>query len=194
MARKMAFLVEAKERQDSLIALCTYFTLGRGCEVFQLLVGDIQIKEDHLVVDLDRNKGGVTTLPYRVQGGRTNVVELYKKHLELLKESYGEAFGKEVRLWHGFITSKQRFKRAPIGRNYIADLAKKIADYLELPQDGGIVFSGHSFRRTAATQMVNSGATELDLTVESGIVQQIQRLLVDILPSQLLLNNEEPLC
>ena len=59
------------------------------------------------------------------------------------------------------VYKKGKCSRNVIGKNKISDVPKSIASYLNL--DDVELYTGHSFRRTEATLLSNSGANLVDV-------------------------------
>ncbi|EEZ99467.2 hypothetical protein TcasGA2_TC000033 [Tribolium castaneum] len=74
---------------------------------------------------------------------------------------------------------KQKCTVQPVGINTISKFPENIARFLCLPNPEE--YTGHSFRRSSATLLADSGA---DLAVEKMIYQRISPLIEDILPSE----------
>lgn len=81
-------------------------------------------------------------------------------YLDCLDDDNGRFFRKFIPANKGDKTVG-KYVKSPMGKNMIAKIPSEIATYLKLPN--AATFTGHSFRRTAATLFANAGATSVDL-------------------------------
>jgi hypothetical protein len=81
-------------------------------------------------------------------------VKVIRKYISLVPES--SRSGRFIRMFRS-----GKIIKTPVGKNTLGLIPRKIAEFLKLddPQE----YTGHSFRRTSATILANSGATHLDL-------------------------------
>ena len=59
-----------------------------------------------------------------------------------------------IRLWWKWNKNRENFAAQHLGKNYLAKPAKKIACFLQKPEEN---YASHSFRRSGATAMVEGG-------------------------------------
>jgi hypothetical protein len=128
-----------------------------------LTMKDIQVSDgilDDITITLRRKKAGVTSKEYLVTCGNSFPLrQVWLQHVEQLKVTYGAEFGPNTRIWNRYEPKLRRFQQRPIGKNHISICATEIAKFNCLVGN----YSSHSFRRSAATSLANSGGTELEL-------------------------------
>ena len=98
---------------------------------------------------------------YIVEGtGFFDLVAAWKSHKELMENSLGDRFGPETRVFNLFDPRTNSFQNRALGKNHVAGTAKAIAVACGLDPEN---YSGHSFRRSAASELANSGGSTLEL-------------------------------
>ncbi|XP_063910472.1 uncharacterized protein LOC135127784 isoform X2 [Zophobas morio] len=116
----------------------------RSDELFKMKTADVDLQEHRAIVVIPR------TQSYQPRSFLvTNIkwVEILKWYVRLRKSVEGDRFFLQLR--HGKLTKQ------PYGHNSIAQFPKKIATYLQLSNVN--TYTGHCFRRTAATLRTNGG-------------------------------------
>lgn len=134
------------------------FGVQGGCqkqELCDITLKNIRDKDDMLVVNIPETKTGTAKsfiVPEEFYG-------FYKKYLILrLKDVDTDRFF--LRYDNG------RCVKQVIGINKFGDMPKLIATYLQLENPGS--YTGHTFRRTSATVLVDAGADLLTLKRHGG--------------------------
>ncbi|KAK4886064.1 hypothetical protein RN001_002335 [Aquatica leii] len=122
----------------------------RSDELFKMKTGDIDLQQHRAIIVLPNTK---TYQPRSFVVANTEWVEILKCYIDLRKNVEGDRFFLQLR--HGKLTKQ------PYGHNSIAQLPKKIASYLQLNNVN--TYTGHCFRRTSATLLVNSGGDIINL-------------------------------
>ena len=160
-ARPIDESLKLKENQETMIALFAFYSLGRKSEIMNLTVGDTILlpSENRILVDISRKKTGGEQ-KYYVPGGDFDLKSAFEAHLEALEKSYmTDFFDPSTRLWNRFDVPSGKFQQRPIGKNHVSNVAQEIANFNQIPGD----FSSHSFRRSAATAIAESGGSDTDL-------------------------------
>ncbi|CAD6203296.1 GSCOCG00009745001-RA-CDS, partial [Cotesia congregata] len=117
--------------------ILTFRVLGalRTSEICNLNIQDIEDTGSQMIVTINDNKN------------------CYPRNFVIGKEYYGHV-KKYISLRPNDFDSRR--KRQIIGKNKISEVPRKVAEYLELEHPEA--YTGHCFRRTAATLLANSGA------------------------------------
>ncbi|KAL7306260.1 hypothetical protein TKK_0001694 [Trichogramma kaykai] len=116
----------------------------RRLEFINLLKKEVKEYDDVMVIDINNTKNDVLR-SFTINGP---LMDICKKYINLrpITCSTDRFF---IRYGKGFCYNQ------PIGINTFASMPKVIANYLQLPNSGE--FTGHSFRRTSATLLVDAG-------------------------------------
>ncbi|XP_031335256.1 uncharacterized protein LOC116165099 [Photinus pyralis] len=130
-------------------------------ELIKLTLHDIQDNGDILVVKIPDSKTKMQrrfVITNETISG-TSVHGIYRKYVSLrsVKTEHTRFFVNYV---------KGKCTTQVIGKNTIAKIPYKIAKYLELPDAEG--YTGHSFRRTSASLLVDAGGDLLSLKRHGG--------------------------
>ena len=97
---------------------------------------------------------------------------------------------KSGRFFRNYNVKAKRFTCQPMGRNMIASIPKFIANYLNL--ENPEQYTGHCFRRSAATVLADSGASMSTMkrqfrwrssTVAEGYISQSKKYKMDVAKS-----------
>lgn len=138
-----------------VIVLLSLFGALRRSEVCDLTIDQVQIYEDHALINIHSRKQESHRsfiLPQKSQFS-VSPFELLKKWLEMRKEKSKD------RLF--LSTNKHGLTNNPIGINKIGTYPSEVAEYLGLEEPKK--FTGHCWRRCAATWAVEEGADLLQL-------------------------------
>lgn len=144
------FLNDAPDETFLLIKVVLVFALNGACrrgELCNLTVEDIEDTGSMLVVTLHDTKTKKKRM-FAV-GSECNGYEIYKKYLQLRPKGV-----KHNRFFLFYLNGKCTVQ--PVGIHSFAKMPQKIAEYLKLPD--AVSYTGHSFRRTSATFLADSGA------------------------------------
>ncbi|XP_031340500.1 uncharacterized protein LOC116168690 [Photinus pyralis] len=130
-------------------------------ELIKLTLHDIQDNGDILVVKIpdSKTKMQITFVITNETINGTSVHGIYRKYVSLRS-----AKTEHTRFFVNYIKGKCTIQ--VIGKNTIAKIPYKIAKYLELPDAEG--YTGHSFRRTSASLLVDAGGDLLSLKRHGG--------------------------
>jgi len=118
--------------------------------MFKMKFSDISILENKISVVIPDSK---TRIQRAFVITDVEWIDIIKQYINLRNGIESDRLFLQIR--HGKITKQ------PFGHNSLAQFPKKIANYLEL--NDSATFTGHCFRRTAATLLSNSGADILQL-------------------------------
>ena len=116
----------------------------RSDELFKMKTADVDLQEHRAIVVIP------STETYQTRSFLvTNIkwVEIVRRYVDLRKDVEGDRFF--VQLRYGKLTKQ------PYGQNSISQIPKKIATYLQLSNVN--TYTGHCFRRTAATLRAHGG-------------------------------------
>lgn len=117
----------------------------RRIEYTKLLVTDIKETEDWLLVQINETKNKVPR-SFTITGGLYDICKLYM-----------QARPQPCLLDRFFLKySNGKCINQAIGINKFGSMPKEVAEYLNLPN--AETYTGHSFRRTSATLLVDAGA------------------------------------
>ena len=134
---------------DKLISQIGYFGLLRSGEIRKLQFEMFQLKEDSVWIYYDKVQKTTKDL-HRFILPRIDEYKLYMSYFEDPKGHFFRTYRKTLK----------RFIVTPMGKNTIASAAKRIAKFLNLDPNG---YGGHTWRRTGATELANSGASTIEL-------------------------------
>lgn len=144
-----------KNAPDDMLPIKVALIIGvsgacRSDELYKMKLTDVNIVENKVHIEIPTSK----TYQSRVFiVSNEEWVTLIKTYVALRLDVLNENFFLQLRF--GKIT------RQPFGHNSISQFPKKIAVFLKLPHCE--TYTGHCFRRTAATLLVNSGGDILQL-------------------------------
>lgn len=134
----------------------------RGDELTKMKVDDIQEHESVLlctIPDSKTRKQRVFVVNKSSDGDDPNLIGMYKKYAALRSPKT-----EHRRL---FVTYKGgKCSVQPVGKNTISKIPCMIAKYLQLPNPEA--YTGHCFRRTSATLLVDAGGDTLSLKRHGG--------------------------
>ena len=122
----------------------------RSDELMKMKIPDINFLKEKVSIDIPDTK---THKSRSFLITDASWIKILQEYLNLRKNIENNRFLMQYR--YGKLTNQ------PFGHNSISQFPKKIATFLKLPQPER--FTGHSFRRTAATLLVNSGGDVLQL-------------------------------
>ncbi|XP_031348032.1 uncharacterized protein LOC116174282 [Photinus pyralis] len=146
------FLTSACDEQYLLMKVVAIFGLFGACrriEFYNLCVSDVQEEGAVFVVNLKDTKTHQPRTFTILNDDNMNYTELIKKYINLRP--------KHVKIEKFFLFyGAGKCTCNPIGINTFGQIPRKIAKYLNLPNADQ--FTGHSFRRTSATILADSGA------------------------------------
>ncbi|KAB0801957.1 hypothetical protein PPYR_04143 [Photinus pyralis] len=132
-----------------VVAIFGLFGACRRIEFYNLRVSDVQEEGAVFVVNLKDTKTHRPRTFTILNDDSMNYTELIKKYINLRP--------KHVKIEKFFLFyGAGKCTCNPIGINTFGQIPRKIAKYLNLPNADQ--FTGHSFRRTSATILADSGA------------------------------------
>lgn len=128
----------------------------RRDELTNMIIDDIQFKNDVIMVDVQKTK---TYVPRQFIITQRLWIDLVKKYYHLRPSC---------------VTHRRFFLQyrnglclnIPIGINTIGKVPKSIATYLKLPEPE--LFTGHCFRRSSVTHLANSGGDLITIKRHGG--------------------------
>jgi integrase len=171
------FLVEAPDDYWLLYKVITIFGIFGACrcdELPSLTVKDVENVEKYIIVTL-RNTKNLTTRRFTItdEGCSFQPCVLYRKYAALRPRQ-----ADQLRF---FLTYRNgKCISLNVGQHTIGGVPKKIATYLGLQEPE--LYTGHSFRRSAATMVVDAGGDILTLNVrEDGKVVELRKVMWMIL-------------
>ena len=157
--------------QEKLIAVISFYLLGRSEEIAKLRTEDIfliDVDNGVIGINLPRcSKTPVITHGFVHSIGTFNVAEALKTHI---RNRPLTAPSDDTRIWWQANAPRSKLTAQHMGKRNISKVAKKIASYLEKCVDR---FGSHSFRRSGATNLANAGASLEDIMVAGGICKII---------------------
>jgi integrase len=127
----------------------------RSDELCNMLVADVNIKDDMIVINIPTSKNGSSRKFVMME---VLWIEIVKKYLKM----------RPTPDMPRLFISKRNGKATTqnIGHNTIGEMPKKIAIYLNLPNPRS--YTGHCFRRTSATILASRGGNTLQLKQHGG--------------------------
>jgi integrase len=153
-------LTNNADLQDCAMTVVAFFGCLRGCELVNLEVSNLEEIADGIMIKVVRFK---TTnnecrflVPTVIQGSAISPAKILLNYLQVVKPWLTDK--KQTRLWPRPIASGfcVQFR----GKHHVAQVAKKIAVFLNLDPEK---YSGHSFRRSAATAAADAGISMINL-------------------------------
>jgi integrase len=157
------FLVEAPDDYWLLYKVITIFGIFGACrcdELLSLTVKDVEDVENYIIVTL-RNTKNLTTRRFTITDEVCSFqpCALYRKYAALRSRQAGQL--------RFFLTYRNgKCISLNVGQHTIGGVPKKIATYLGLQEPE--LYTGHSFRRSAATMVVDAGGDILTLKRAGG--------------------------
>lgn len=130
-------------------------------ELIKMCVSDIEDKGDVIIVkipDSKTSKQRLFVITNETMGG-VNVLETYREYVALRPEKTCHS-----RFFVNYF--KGRCTTQVVGKNTMAKIPCKIAEYLGL--EDAKTYTGHSFRRTSASLLVDAGGDILSLKRHGG--------------------------
>lgn len=130
-------------------------------ELYQMKIQDIQDSGSFIRVHIPNTKTNIerTFIITNVDNGTINYLEYYRKYLKLRPEN-AKSSNFFLAMRNGKVTNQV------VGRNTIGSWPSKIAKCLNLPDPH--LYTGHGFRRSSATLLVNKGVDILGLKRHGG--------------------------
>ena len=122
----------------------------RSDELFKMNKKDVDVQEEKVIVFIPHTK---TYQPRSFIIIEKDWMRIIKEYIQLTSKVENERFFLQVR--------QGKATKQPYGHNSIAQFPKKIATYLNLNNVN--TYTGHCFRRTAATLVADNGADILDV-------------------------------
>lgn len=154
MDNLIKFFSDAPDDTFLLIKVALIFALHGACrrgELYKLNVEDIEDTGSILVItlhDTKTKKKRIFTVTSDELNG-INGIELFRKYFSMRPN--------HVNHRKFFVYYKSgKCTVQPVGINSFANMPKKIAEYLQLPNSSS--YTGHCLRRTSATLLADSGA------------------------------------
>ncbi|XP_073956428.1 uncharacterized protein [Choristoneura fumiferana] len=152
------FIKEAPDNQYLATKVALIFGITGACrrqELNNITTKDIENHGEMLLVKIPNTKNKIPR-SFTIHGPFYEIVKKY--------ESLRSTKGKSDRFFQNFQNGKCTSQ--PIGVNKFGSMPREIAKFLGLPQADA--YTGHSFRRTSATLLANSGADILTLKRHGG--------------------------
>jgi len=156
------FLTEAPDNTYLLKKVILILGIAGACrrdELVKMTVDDIEDKQSILIVTIPDSKT-YTSRTFTVTNTATiDYLSIYRKYVSLrpINCTIRRLF---LHYWHGICHNRV------VGMNYIAKVPKDIAQYLGLSEP--CKYTGHCFRRTSATLLVNGGGDITQLKKHGG--------------------------
>ncbi|XP_071562162.1 uncharacterized protein [Temnothorax nylanderi] len=153
------FLNKASDQQYLDTKVAMIFGLCGACrreELTQITINDIEDKGSILLVKIPKTKN---YKPRSFVISDENFYNFYKKYTALRPKNI-QTSRFFLNYYNGQCTKQ------PIGINKFGRMPQTIASYLKLPQPE--LYTGHTFRRTSATLLVDSGADLITLKRHGG--------------------------
>jgi integrase len=148
------------DRQDRAMALVAFFGCLRGCELVCIELSQLDFMRDGVMVTITRfkttNKPMRFLIPTTLPELAISPATILREYIDAVKPWLEQH--KLVRIWPR--PTSNSFMTQFRGKNYIATIAKKIAVFLKLDPTS---YTGHSFRRSAATAAADSGISLINL-------------------------------
>lgn len=122
----------------------------RSDELFKMKKEDIDILQNRISITIPTSK---TYMSRSFSITDANWISIMKSYMNMNMDNKNEKLFYQVR--------SGKMTKQPVGHNTLAQFPKKIAGYLNLKSENE--FTGHCFRRTAATLFANNGGDVLQL-------------------------------
>lgn len=142
------------DQQKTLIAICSFFGLARSVETMNLVRENFVFvgESDGFFIDLKRCEKNPKVSRSKVpQIENCNVRSLMESHLAAIPVVSGDS-----RVWWKWSPKTSTFQAQHLGKKIVAEIAKEIAHFHDFNPDE---FGSHSFRRSGATSLANSGGS-----------------------------------
>jgi integrase len=153
-------MLSLEDQQDQAMALIAFFGCLRGCELSNIEIGHLDDLKDGIMVSVIRfkttNKPMRFLVPSSLPELEVSPVAILTKYINLVKPWL--EMKKLTRLWPR--PNKNVFTSQFRGKNHVGQVAKKIARFLKLAPES---YTGHSFRRSAATAAADAGISLINL-------------------------------
>ena len=156
------FLTEAPDEIYLLQKVILIFGIAGACrrdELVKLVMDDIEDKQSILIVKIPDSKTYTSRTFIVTNNATLDYISIYRKYMNIRPKNC-----KIRRLFLKY--SKGKCNNQVVGMNYIAKVPKNIAQYLGLPEP--CKYTGHCFRRTSATLLVNRGGDITQLKIHGG--------------------------
>uniref|UniRef100_V5GSG8 Tyr recombinase domain-containing protein n=1 Tax=Anoplophora glabripennis TaxID=217634 RepID=V5GSG8_ANOGL len=159
------FLVQAPDNTYLLMKVVTVLGIAGACRSDELckLTLDVNFKnfDDIIVVTIPDSKNGMSrTFTITSRLGSVSHLEILKKYIKIRLEIKTEISRFFMRYQAG------RCYNQPVGKNTLSMIPNKIAQFLKLEHPE--TYTGHSFRRTSATLLANTGVDVLAIKRHGG--------------------------
>lgn len=158
------FISQAPDLVYLLMKVCLIIGVAGACrcdELIKLSIDDIDDKQSLLIITIPDSKTRmkrIFTVMNTVIDG-VNILDIYRKYADLRSR-----LTEHRRFFVNYTKGKCTVQ--VVGKNTIAKLPSSIATFLELPNVKN--YTGHSFRRTSATLLVDAGGDILSLKRHGG--------------------------
>lgn len=159
------FLAEADDSNFLLMKVVTIMGIAGACrtqELCNMMMENVQEMENIAIVNIPDSKNGMSRR-FTVTAGEGNDVcylKIFKKYLKIrsmVRSAHQRFF---MRYQDGKCLGQ------PVGKNTFSSIPSKIAKFLGLPN--AEAYTGHSYRRTSATLLANTGVDVLALKRHGG--------------------------
>ncbi|XP_050516507.1 uncharacterized protein LOC126891373 [Diabrotica virgifera virgifera] len=157
------FLLDAPDDNYLLMKILLIFGISGACrrdELVKMVTKDVEDKGSILIVNIPNTKTNMqrTFVINASSGNGPNYIEIYGKYISLRRKI------DRSRLFVCYRAGK--CSKQLVGKNSISKIPTKIAVFLKLPYATN--YTGHSFRRTSASLLANSGGDILALKQHGG--------------------------
>ncbi|XP_028132030.2 uncharacterized protein LOC126892541 [Diabrotica virgifera virgifera] len=157
------FLLDAPDHNYLLMKVLLIFGISGACrcdELVKMVTKDVEDKGSILIVNIPNTKTNMqrTFVINASSGNGPNDIEIYRKYISLRPKI------DQSRLFVCYRAGK--CSKQLVGKNSISKIPTKIAEFLKLPNATN--YTGHSFRRTSASLLANSGGDILALKQHGG--------------------------
>ena len=158
------FMVEAPNDKYLMLKVVMIMGVAGACrreELVKMTINDIEDKGAVVIVNLPNTKTNITRSFTITKNKQDNVdfVEIFRKYVEVRPKG-----SQYIRFFYAYNNGK--CSKQVVGINTMGKIPSVIAKYLQLEDPNS--YSGHSFRRTSATLLVNAGADTLALKRHGG--------------------------
>lgn len=156
------FLIEAPDNTYLLKKVALILGIAGACrrdELVKMSVDDIEDKQSILIVKIPDSKTYNSRTFTVTNNAKLDYLSTYRKYISLRPKNCTTR-----RLFLKY--SNGTCKNQVVGMNSIAKMPKDIAQYLKLPEP--CKYTGHCFRRTSATLLVNGGGDITQLKKHGG--------------------------
>lgn len=136
--------------------------IAGGCRIGELVnmkIDDVDDRGNVLVVNIQDTKTNKPRFFTVINEGEINALDIYKKYIKLRPQAVPHR-----RLFLNYQHRKCTVQ--PVGQNKISKMPSVIATFLGLPEPAS--YTGHAFRRSSASLLVDGGADLLELKRHGG--------------------------